>query len=179
MKLTKIACLAALLVAPALVLAEDEPMVTVVPAASAPEARDFEFRPVGGIPFRLASLRGRPVLLKFWATWCPDCVREMPRTEELVAAYAPRGVEFLGVSTDTKKTADEVLAFFREKGQRYPLMVDASKDVKTLWEINWIPTVVLIDPTGRVRAVAKDLDGENLAAFTAVVDQVLGEGAGE
>lgn len=155
-------------------------MVTVVPVpAAAPAARDFDFRPVGGVPFRLSTLKGRPVVLKFWATWCSDCMREMPRSAELVAEYAPRGVEFLGVSTDTKKTPEEVLAVFREKGQRYPLMVDAAHGddrVKTLWEIDWIPTVVLIDTAGKVRAVAKDLDGENLVTFTEALDQVLAEG---
>lgn len=161
-------------------LAGDEPMVTVIPVPSAaPAARDFEFHPVGGVPFRLSSLRGRPVVLKFWATWCSDCVREMPRTVELVTAYAPRGVEFLGVSTDTKKTPEEVLAFFQEKGQRYALMVDTAKEVKELWEIRWIPTVVLIDPAGKVRAVAKDLDGENLEMFREVLDTVLEEGRSE
>jgi peroxiredoxin len=103
----------------------------------------------------------------------------LARTVELVDEYAPRGVEFLGVSTDTKKAPEEVLAFFREKDQRYPLAVDSSKEVKTLWEINWIPTVVLIDTAGKVRAVAKDLDGQNLETFRTALDQVLEEGRAE
>ncbi len=122
-------------------------------------APGFLFRPHGGRAFSLESLRGRVVVVKFWATWCKDCIAEMPRNKALFERFAPRGVQFLGVSSDKKVGPERVLEVAAGYGQHYPQMLahGVEPDLWKLYRLNWIPTVLVIDPAGVIRHV--DLGG--------------------
>lgn len=145
------------------------------PRAPAPGeiAPDFLFQPLGGEAKKLSSLRGKPVLLEFWASWCPDCHKAAPALNELEAKFASRGVQFLSISTDKKKSAEEVQKVAESLGMKLPLMIDSKEDpVSKRYGIQWIPTFFVLDSEGKVRGEFRDLKGESLAQLTRFLDSL-------
>ena len=89
----------------------DAPPATAAPGAAAAGSlwqMSFE-KPAGGT-FAMASLRGQPLLLNFWATWCPPCVKEMPELELFSKQFAPQGWRVVGLAVDNPKAVREFLA---------------------------------------------------------------------
>ena len=125
-------------------------------------APDFEARMLTGGALRLSALRGKVVLLDFWATWCGPCEETIPRLEALDGRYRAQGLEIVGVSVDDD--AGEVPPFVRAHGMRYPVFVDEGKQVMGLYAVRAVPTTVLVDRKGRVRArwmgAGDDVDDE-------------------
>jgi peroxiredoxin len=111
------------------------------------EAPDFELADVTGRKWSLRSLRGRPVLLNFWATWCPPCVEEMPSMEDLSRAVGDRAV-VLAVSVD--ENWDTLRRFF-PKGTPLSVLLDTSKELPKKYGTEKYPESFLIDPQGHVR----------------------------
>lgn len=105
-----------------------------------------------GKPVRLADLRGRLVLLNFWATWCPPCQSETPILRDLDAQYRSRGLSIVGVAVQETTPAD-VAAYAAKYGIGYTIAFDASADVFHAYQVFALPTQVLIGPDGRVRKV--------------------------
>ncbi|MDA8367991.1 MAG: TlpA disulfide reductase family protein [Actinomycetota bacterium] len=95
----------------------------------------------------LAQLRGRPVLVNFWASWCVPCRKEMPVLE---AAYRRVGsrVAFLGV--DTNDTRAAALSFLRQTGVTYPSVYDPHGTAATAYGLFGLPTTVFVSPKGRI-----------------------------
>lgn len=89
----------------------DAPLATAAPGAAAAGSlwqMSFE-KPAGGM-FAMASLLGQPLLLNFWATWCPPCVKEMPELELFSKQFAPQGWRVVGLAVDNPKAVREFLA---------------------------------------------------------------------
>ena len=68
-----------------------------------------EFPQLDGTPLRMASLRGRPLVLNFWGTWCPPCVREMPELDRFQREFGPLGWQVLGLAVDNPRAVREYL----------------------------------------------------------------------
>ena len=99
----------------------------------------------------LAGLRGQVVLVYFWATWCPYCVRELPTTiESLQRRYRDQGLTVLAVSFD--ETPEKVRAWVRPRGLSMPVLLDQDGDVSGDYRVTATPTAVLLDREGRVVA---------------------------
>jgi peroxiredoxin len=120
------------------------------PAPVAAEAApDFDLQRTDGTRVRLADLRGRWVLLDFWATWCPPCVDEIPELNAVWKRVSGRGVELLAVSVDELEL--EALArWTSEHDVRYPVAL-ATLDLAVAYGGTEFPFHVLIDPDGQVR----------------------------
>ena len=120
----------------------------VAPATAAP---DFTLRTMGGPNLRLQEQRGRVVLINFWATWCGPCRQEMPHLNRLYEKYRASGFVLLGVNVDDdKRNAVDVAA---KLGLKFPVLLDTDKKVSRLYELSTMPSTVLIDRDGRVRAI--------------------------
>ncbi|MBI3323611.1 MAG: TlpA family protein disulfide reductase [Candidatus Omnitrophica bacterium] len=112
-------------------------------------APDFRVTALDGKTVQLSALKGKVVLLDFWATWCPPCRAEIPHFKELHTAYGPKGVELIGLSLD-QEGEGVVRSFAQEQGIRYTLAM-ASPDLPQRYGgIRGIPTTFLIDKQGRI-----------------------------
>ncbi|MBI3289262.1 MAG: TlpA family protein disulfide reductase [Elusimicrobia bacterium] len=109
-------------------------------------APDFVLRDASGKTVSLASFRGKPVLVNFWATWCESCREEMPALEDLHRRRAA-DVVVLGVALD--EDAGRVSAFAQAYGLTFPLLI---ADRKTLedYAVRGLPTTFVVDPQGRI-----------------------------
>ncbi|MFN0124610.1 MAG: TlpA family protein disulfide reductase [Blastocatellia bacterium] len=77
-------------------------------------------KPEGG-NFRLADLKGKVLIVDFWATWCPPCRAQAPKLAALRAKYQDKGVEVIGINLDPQKNNAEVRQFIKEAGMNYPV----------------------------------------------------------
>jgi peroxiredoxin len=121
------------------------------PAAEAGRvAPDFRLEQLGGGDLRLSDLRGRPVVLNFWATWCTPCRTEMPEFVRLDQSAGTDGPRVVAV--DLQEAVGPVQAFVDEFGMRFPTLFDRSGAVARAYRVNQLPVTVIIDREGIVRA---------------------------
>jgi thiol-disulfide isomerase/thioredoxin len=123
---------------------------------------DLKFTAVDGREVDTGKLRGKVVLVDFWATWCPPCRGEMPNVVAAYQKYHDKGFEIVGISLDRDK--ERLLAFTKEKGMAWPQYFDGKQwenEISRRFEIQSIPTAWLLDKTGKVRGV--DVRGAQLA----------------
>jgi len=124
------------------------PVIAATPTTNA-VAPDFTLRGSDGRNVRLDELRGQVVLVNFWATWCGPCREEMPRLDTLYQKYHKSGFVLLGVNVDDDpRTA---LATAAKLGVSFPVLLDTDKKVSKLYDLNTMPSTIVIDRDGKVR----------------------------
>lgn len=114
-----------------------------------------------GKQFKLSDLRGKPVLIDFWATWCGPCVAELPTLKRAHQRFADQGLVIVSVSLDNQ--AETARKFASQQGMTWPQLwaQDAFKgELAELYGVSGVPATFLIGPDGKV--VAKDLRGKKL-----------------
>lgn len=120
------------------------------PPAVGQEAPDFSLKDLKGSTIRLAELRGKVVIVNFWATWCIPCREEMPLLQEFAQANSQE-VVVLGIDLDEPQ---DLVAGFAEKYQiGFPILLDAGSKVADQYFIHGFPTSVIIDPAGNITAI--------------------------
>ncbi len=136
--------------------------VVVLVLAGAAQAAGFDARPavpapqlkaqdLAGTERTLADYRGKVVLLNFWASWCPPCLREMPSMERLRARMAGRPL--VVVALDSAETPQEVNAYLSRMSLGFPVLLDPDGSNTKRWKVFVLPTSFLLDAEGRVRYV--------------------------
>lgn len=116
---------------------------------------EFSAKDLQGHPVSSADVRGKVVLIDFWATWCQPCKKEMPGYQKLVDRYGSRGFVVIGFKFDTMPDMEDPLQFANGIGVHYPLAV-ATEEIKQMFGgIEGLPTTLLYDRKGilRVRVV--------------------------
>jgi thiol-disulfide isomerase/thioredoxin len=112
---------------------------------------DFSVKDLQGRGISSADLRGKVVLIDFWATWCQPCKKEMPGYQRLLDRYGSRGFAVVGFKFDTMMDMEDPVAFAKRIGVRYPLAV-ATADLKQKFGgIEGLPTTMLYDRQGILR----------------------------
>jgi peroxiredoxin len=137
-------------------------------------APDFTLATTDGDAIQLSALQGRPVVVNFWATWCPPCRAEMPELEALWQRFGQGSVMVLGV--DQGESAVVVERFAREEvPTSFPLLLDESQEVGRLYQVHALPTTFFIDAQGRIQdvKVGGPLD---MATLLAGVGKAMGGG---
>jgi peroxiredoxin/outer membrane lipoprotein-sorting protein len=112
-------------------------------------AMDFELKDLQGAQVRLSSFRGKIVLLDFWATWCPPCRKELPSIEKLHRQFADKDVVVLGINDEDPGT---VKGFLKKYEYTISTLLDSKKNVHRMYGARAIPTVIVIDREGVIRA---------------------------
>jgi len=112
---------------------------------------DFSARDLHGRRISSAGLRGKVVLIDFWATWCQPCKKEMPGYQKLAARYGPRGFSVVGFKLDIMADTEEPRTFARRLGIRYPLAVATDEVKNKFGGIEGLPTTLLYDREGILR----------------------------
>lgn len=114
------------------------------------EAPNFQLRDLAGHTVSLSQLRGKVVLLNFWATWCGPCRIEMPAMEQLYRSYSRKDFEVLAVSTDAQGAA-VTRPFQQEMGFTFPIVHDADYRVGLMYGARSLPMTFMVDRNGIVR----------------------------
>jgi len=114
-------------------------------------ASDFELMDMDEEKKKLSDYRGKVVLLNFWATWCPPCIREMPSMERLHQQI--NAEEFEVIAVNQMEDADEVFAFTGqlEIDPTFEILFDTTSEVSQAYAVRGLPTTYLIDKQGKIR----------------------------
>ena len=114
-------------------------------------APEVSLRSEGNDAIELSSLKGKVVVLDFWATWCQPCVVELPLVDEVTDARSDKGVVFYAVNTGESRKA--VKKFLEQKNLDVPLVLDDDGVIASAYGVNALPHLVIIDAEGTVRHV--------------------------
>jgi thiol-disulfide isomerase/thioredoxin len=128
-----------------------------LPAAGKP--LDWQFTAVDGSNVDFAKLRGKVVLVDFWATWCPVCVREIPDVKTVYDRFHGQGMEIVGINLDDDKA--RMIQFTTDNKMDWPQCLDRARGTNSYarhYKIEGIPAMWLVDKKGFVRDVAADED---------------------
>lgn len=112
---------------------------------------EFSVKDLQGHEISSADLRGKVVLIDFWATWCQPCRKEMPGYQKLLDRYGSRGFAVIGFKAEMMEDTEEPLAFANKIGVRYPLAVATDDVTKKFGGIEGLPTTLLYDRQGILR----------------------------
>jgi len=116
----------------------------------AQSAPDIHFKTIDGQNISLKALRGKPVLINFWATSCPGCIKEMPQLIALYHQLHPQGLEIIGVAMQDDRP-DYVKEMVKRKKIPYPIAIDTQGEaVAAFGNVQLTPTSFLIDPSGEI-----------------------------
>lgn len=147
------------------------------PVPGQPAAPDLTLETLKGGTLSLASLKNRPVLVNFWATWCPPCVKEIPSLERLYREMQGRGFEVVAVAVG--EPPEKVRAFLEDKPVSFPVLLDPDGNAFRAWQAYAFPTSLVLDRGHRIRyAVFGAFDwssGDVLRALEPLMDEHPGE----
>ena len=145
-------------------------VVWLAPQSGDP-APDIAMTTLEGERFNLLDLRGRPVLVTFWATNCPTCLAEMPHLAELHEEFGGQGLKVIGVAMhyDPEHRVRELVA---QRGLPYRIVMDEDQDIQRAFgEVRVTPTNYLISPRGRI--VEREIGELNRAALRDRLERML------
>ena len=155
---------------------EPEPAVVLTPAETLPE---FTLTNLAGEAQSITSWPGRALIINFWATWCPPCLREIPLLKEFQETNADKPLQVVGIAVDR---FDPVLDFAEEMGFNYPVLIGQSEamDAAAAFGVEFfgLPFSVFTDPEGRILGVhTGELHAEDLGNLLSVLSDLESGGA--
>ena len=137
---------------------------------------DFSGRTLEGKTVALVGLRGRVVLLTFWASWCLECRPEMPMFEQLHREFARRGLTVLGINV--REESELVRRYATELRLTFPLVLDPDGEIGTRYGVIGMPTSFLIGRDGRAVALAVGPREWTSLRARAIIEALLSEPGG-
>lgn len=138
-------------------------------------APDFELKSLDGKSYKLADLRGKAVLLNFWATWCPPCKIEIPWFIELQKQYANQGLVVVGVAMDDDTNKQKVVGdFVSQMKIDYPILLGTDQVADQYGGVDALPTTFFIGRDGKIVRRVMGLAGHS--EFEEAIQAALKEG---
>ncbi|BAO44250.1 TlpA family protein disulfide reductase [Thiolapillus brandeum] len=112
-----------------------------------PAAPDFSLKDIDGDSYHFSELKGKVVIVNFWATWCPPCRAEMPSMQRAWEQLREEGVMMLAV--DVGEDEDAIFEFTASYPVEFPILLDTDSSVSEAWKVQGLPTTFVIDQWGR------------------------------
>lgn len=137
-------------------------------------APDFELTSLDGQRIKLSELKGKAVIINFWASWCPPCRSEMPAIQNIFNEYLPEDFVILAVNVTNIDSDTAAYKFVKENQLTFPVLFDRTGMVSTLYQTNSLPTSFFIDQEGKISDIV--VGGPISEAFFKIqLDKLLGE----
>lgn len=136
------------------------------------KAPDFTVEMVDGCKVQLSKLKGKVVVVNFWATWCPPCREELKHVQkQLIDRFKGKKFAFLPISRGEKK--DVVEAFRKKMNYTFPMGLDPQQSIYKLYASNYIPRNFVVDKDGKVIYVSVGYTPEEFAEMVKVIEEAL------
>lgn len=136
-------------------------------------APDFDLQTLDGKNLKLSDLRGKAVLLNFWATYCGPCKIEMPWFVELQKEYGPQGFQIVGVAMDDASTED-IAKFAKEMGVNYPILLGKDSVAESYGGVSVLPTTYFVDRGGKI--IAREFGLQSRSVFVDHIKKAMSQG---
>jgi peroxiredoxin len=130
------------------------------------EHLEFTLKDLSGKSWTFRELRGKVVLVNFWATWCPPCRKEMPDLETLYRRFGSKGLVVLGISDED---AAKVEPFIRERKVSFPVLLDPGRKVNDMFVVDGLPKTLVYDRDGKL--VAQSIDMRTQKQFLEMLEK--------
>jgi len=137
------------------------------------KAPDFTLKTLTGENLNITEQRGNIIVINFWASWCGPCRTEMPILQEFHDQYQDLGVAVWGVNVEQENQAG--LDYIRELAVDFPIFFDASNEVSANYNVEAMPTTVIIDRHGKVRSVFRGYQKGYEKKYAKVIKQLIRE----
>jgi len=116
-------------------------------------APDFSLQDAAGATVRLSDLRGKPVLINLWASWCPPCKAEMPAMQAVHQQYVSQGFIVLAINTTYQDDPAGALEFVTSRALTFPVLFDLDGEVSRKYQVRSMPTSFFVDHNGMIQRV--------------------------
>lgn len=138
-------------------------------------APDFTVVMLDGTKVKLSDLRGKVVMLNFWATWCGPCMEEFKEIpEKIVKHFEGKNFVLLPISRGEKReVVESKMKSLKEKGINFPVAIDPTKAIYSLYATQYIPRNFIIDQNGKVVFLTVGLEGDVLGEIAKKIDELL------
>jgi len=136
-------------------------------------APDFTLKSQKGDNLKLSELRGKVILINFWASWCGPCRQEMPVLNELYQHYRPLDFTVLGVNVE--QNSNDAKSLLKDVTVSFPVLFDNANKVSKLYDVKGMPSTVLVDRDGNIRYVHMGYQPGTEAEYQAQIRALIRE----
>jgi len=144
----------------------------ITPLTDKKIAPNFKLKDMDGKTHQLSDYRGQPVIINFWATWCPPCREELPSMNRGWSKIKSQGIAMLAINVGEDE--DTIFTFTGDYPIDFTILLDRSAEVINQWPIKGLPTTFVVDPQGRIvyRAIGgREWDAEELLNLVRALKQ--------
>ena len=138
-------------------------------------AAEFTLPARTGETVALSSLKGRVVLINFWATWCGPCRKEMPLLEQIQKKYASLGFTLLGVNVEEDTAMMDT--FLKDVPVTFPILLDPANGISKLYNVSAMPSTVIVDRKGNIRYIHQGYKPGDESKYQDIIRQLIRERA--
>jgi peroxiredoxin len=137
------------------------------------KAPNFTLKSNSGKNIKLSELRGKVVLINFWASWCDPCRQEMPELNKLYSKYNKLGFTILGVNVE--KDTKEAMKIIKDDKIVFPILFDSENKVSKLFNVEAMPTSIVVGRDGKMRYLHRDYKPGDIRKYKKWVKELVRE----